>query len=373
MEPLTTRRDWLCELDVRPVINAAATLTAIGGSLMPAPVRAAMVDAARYFVDYRDLQHKVAARIAELTRNEAAFVTCGAAAGIALSVAGCMTRDDPALVASFPDPIAFPRNELVVYHAHRNGYDYAARMTGVRLVEVDGASALLDSHLSERTAAVIWFAGTRVGPDALPIEGVVEQAHRHDIPVIVDAAAQIPPASNLWHFTREAGADLAIFSGGKGLRGPQSSGLVLGRADLVSAVALNASPNVAIGRPMKVGKEELVALLAAVEWTLAQDEPSVLAGYESIVSAWIDGMRNIPGVTVSRGYPSEAGQPHGRAILAFGPEAALDRDALVQALWDGDPRIAVLAEGPDTIELNPQCLEPGEDAIVLEAIRRLLT
>ena len=131
------------------------------------------------------------------------------------------------------------------------------------------------------------------------------------MPVIVDAAAQIPPISNLWHFTRDLGADIAIFSGGKGLRGPQSSGLVLGKAAIIAGCRINGSPNHSIGRPMKVGKEELAGILAAVEWSLAQDEDATLARYEAIVQGWISGLQDVPGIRAERDIP-QRGRPAAR-------------------------------------------------------------
>ncbi len=365
-------RDWLAELDIRPVINASATLTALGGSVMPAPVRAAMEAGSRHFVDLRELQRKVGARVAELTHNEAAYIASGAAGGITLTVAACMTGTDPEMVNSFPGPDPFAKNELIIHRSQRNGYDYAARMTGVKMVEVDGTEESLVAAISDRTAAILWFAGAHWAKDALPIEQVISLGRHHGVTVIVDAAAQIPSVENLWGFTRDLGADIAIFSGGKGLRGPQSSGLVLGRADIIEAVAMNGSPNSAIGRPMKVGKEELIACLAAVEWSLAQDEDAVIAGYEQTVAMWLDGVRDLPGVVAERGFPSEAGQPHGRVIITLEDDAKLGRDALHDALWDRDPRIAVSKVGEHQIALNPQTLEPGEPEIVLAAIRELL-
>src|SRR5207244_4188980 len=155
----------------------------------------------------------------------------------------------------------------------------------------------------------------------------VASAHEHNVPVLVDAAAQIPPLGNLWHFTRELHADAAIFSGGKGLRGPQSSGLVLGQRWLVDACVPNGPPNHSLGRPMKVGKEELLGILAAVEWSLQQDEPALLARYEAMVQGWIDGLAGLPGIRVERGYPSEAGQPHSRAIIHLDATSSLSRSA----------------------------------------------
>jgi L-seryl-tRNA(Ser) seleniumtransferase len=369
---LATERDWLAELDVRPVINAAATLTALGGSLMPPPVRAAMEAGSRHFIDLHELQRKVGARIAEMTHNEAAYVSSGAAAGIALAVAATMTGTDQASIDSLPGVSGFAKNEIVIQRVQRNGYDFSARMTGATMVEVESAEEALEAAITDRTAAILWFAGGHFGVGALPIEQVIAIGRKRDVNVIVDAAAQIPTIENLWHFTRDLGADLAVFSGGKGLRGPQSSGLVLGRADLIEAVRANGSPNHSMGRPFKVGKEELIGCLAAVEWSLAQDEPAVLAGYEATVAMWLDGLRDLPGVIAERGYPSEAGQPHPRAIVTLAEGAKLDRDALHAALWDRDPRIAVSKLREDQIALNPQTLEPGEPEIVLAAIRELL-
>ena len=363
------------ELGIRPLINAAATLTRLGGSRMPAPVLAAMAGAAGAFVNLDALQQRVGVRIAELTGNPACYVSSGAAAGLTLATAACVAGSDPAAMARFPY-LEGGRCEVVIHRAQRNGYDYAVRQTGVRLVEIGTSQATfaweLESAISERTAAVIYFAGAHFAQGALPLEQVIAIAHARGVPVIVDAAAQIPPVANLWRFTRDMGADIAVFSGGKGLRGPQSAGLVVGRPDLIAACQANGSPNHSIGRPMKVGKEELVGMLAAVEWSLAQDEPALLAQYEAMVQLWLEDLADLPGLQVARGYPSEAGQPHSRAIVRLAASAPLTRDQLVAALLAGDPPVAVGAVGDDAIALNPQTLEPGEERLVLAAIRRAL-
>lgn len=364
------------DLGVRPVINAAATLTRLGGSLMPPPVLEAMRAGAESFVDLVELQRGVGQRIAHLTQNEACYISSGAAAGMAIAIAGCIAGRDPDSIHRLP-LVEGPPPEVVVHRAHRTGYDQAARQTGARLVEIGDASATqlseLEAALSPRTACVLYFAGAHYAQGALSLEEVIATAHAHGVPVLVDAAAQVPPIANLWRFTRELGADAAIFSGGKGLRGPQSSGLVLGRPDIVEACVPNGPPNHSLGRPMKVGKEELLGILAAVEWSLQQDESAILAGYEVVVKRWIDGLSGLPGVTVERGYPSEAGQPHGRAIVRLGPTSPLSQADLIAALWAADPRIAVGEVAPDAIALNPQTLEPGEDQVVLDTLRRLLT
>jgi len=366
-------KDWMAELGVRPVINAAATLTKLGGSVMPPEVVAAMQRGAKSFIDLVDLQRAVSARIAAATRNEAAYVSSGAAAGITLTMAAILTEGLPELIQGFPKLEGFPKTEIIIHRSQRNGYDYAARMTGAEFVEIEDSVASLEAAFSPRTAAVLWFAGGHLGPDAVPIETVVEVAHARGVPVVVDAAAQIPYVRNLWRFTTEIGADIAIFSGGKGLRGPQSSGLVLGRKAIIDHIYPNASPNSSIGRPMKVGKEELVGILAAVEWTLAQDEDATIENYERIVQYWLSGLAEIPGISAERGYPNEAGQPFGRVLITLGPDATLSQGELVTALWEGTPRIAVSEVAPNVIGINPQTLGPGEEVPVIEALRELLS
>lgn len=363
------------DLGVRPVINASATLTRLGGSVMPQPVVAAMARAAESFIDLTELQARVGERIAALTNNEACYISSGAAGGITLSVAACMTSTDPAAIAQLPDTTGL-KNEVIVHRTHRNGYDHAARATGAKLVEIGLAHTTqeweLTAAIGPRTACVLYFAGAHFAGAALPLERVVALAHERGVPVIVDAAAQIPPISNLWHFTRDLGADIAIFSGGKGLRGPQSSGLILGSKAIIEGCRANGAPNHSIGRALKVGKEEMIGLLTTVVWSLDQEESYILAGYEATVQDWLTALGEIPGVTIKRGYPSEAGQPHSRAIVHVGPPCPRTRDEVIAALWDGTPRIAVAPVGDDAIALNPQCLGPGEAEAVTAALRRLL-
>jgi uncharacterized pyridoxal phosphate-dependent enzyme len=360
-------------LGMRPVINASATMTRLGGSLMPPPVVAAMADAAASFVDLPELQARVGARLAALTRNEAGQVCSGAAAGITLTVASCVAGADPKVAQVFPELSGITRREVVMFRGQRNGYDYGVRQLGVRVVDVDPDAQALRAALGPTTAAVLWFAGAHYATGALPLEPVVAIAHEAGVPVLVDAAAQIPPVRSLWHFTTEVGADAVIFSGGKGLRGPQSSGMVLGRRRIIDGCRVHSSPHHAIGRAMKVGKEETLGLLAAVEWTLRQDEPALLAGYEETVRRFLAGLRDLPGIQVERGYPSEAGQPHARAVVRLGAESGWTRDELVEALWSHDPPIAVGTADPAAIALNPQTLQPGEEVVVLSALRQCLT
>lgn len=217
------------DLGIKPFINAFDTITTMGGSLMPPEVVAAMAEAAGHFVDLFELNEKVGARIAELTRNEGAFITAGAACGLLLCAAAVMTGCDRALIDRLPDTTGM-KNEILVHRCQRLGWQRPPRLSGARLVEFGGEEGTrredLLSAFTERTAAVLYFASPLFERHALPLPEVISLAHERGVPVIVDAAANLPPASNLWAYTG-MGADLAIFSGGKGLRGPQSSGLIV--------------------------------------------------------------------------------------------------------------------------------------------------
>jgi len=401
-------------LGVRPVINGAATLTRLGGSLMPPSVVAAMQEAAAAFVPLDKLQAAAGRRLAELTRNEAAYVCSGAAAGLVLATAACITGTDAEKMALLPRPdrIKDGKHKVVVFRSQRNGYDFAVRQVGIDLVEVgptrtqamaqapdeERLADELFEAIDERTACVTFFAGGHYSAGALALQKTVELAHAHGVPVVVDAAAQVPPVENLWQFsggpgprpwaealfrqglapkpsgeTELVGADLAIFSGGKGLCGPQGSGLIVGRADLITAVGRQGNPNALIGRPMKVGKEEICGLVAAVEWYLSLDYDALARQYEDQVRRVMDAVSGMTGVVTERVWPSEAGQPMPRALIRLASEAALTRDALQQALLAHEPPIEVSSAGQDGIYVNPQTLQSGEEEIIAAALRHALT
>ncbi|MGH2457387.1 MAG: aminotransferase class V-fold PLP-dependent enzyme [Chloroflexota bacterium] len=363
-------------LGLRRVINASATLTRLGGSIMPPEVRQAMVEAGESFVDLIDMQRAVSGRIAELTHNEAAYVTSGAAAGLTLVTAALITGTDEVKAERLPLPDG-PKYDVLIHKSQRFGYDHAIRMVGVNLVEFgvgNGAQLWeLEAAYSEQTIAVIYLAGAVNEQRALPIEQVIESAHRHHVPVIVDAAAQIPPPENLWRFTRDLGADVAIFSGGKGLCGPQPTGLALGKKSILEGIYVNASPNANIGRPMKVGKEELGGILAAVEWYLGQDHPAIMRRYEAVVQLFVGGFDGKkPGIAARRDFPSEAGQPYPRALITIDPATVgFGIDHVVKALRDGEPSIAVSGSRKG-VYINPQTLREGEEKIVARRLAEVL-
>jgi L-seryl-tRNA(Ser) seleniumtransferase len=364
------------KLGVRKVINAQGNLTKLGGSLMPPVVLEAMAEAAKAFVDLNELQAKVGQRIAELTHNEAAYVSCGAAAGMAIVTAACIAGKDPARIRQLPN-LEGLKDELVIHKSHRFRYDQAFRQVGVKLVEIGLADRTerwdLETAINERTVAVAYIIAGFTGRAELPLTEVVEIAHGAGVPVIVDAAAQLPPASNLWKFTTEMGADVAIFSGGKNLRGPQCSGLVLGRREIIEACALNANPNHSLGRSMKVGKEEMVGLLAAVEWFLGRDHEAWARACEEAVQYLIREFSPLPHVTTQRSFPNVAGQPLPRALLTFDEQGlGLTRDDIVRQLREGEPSIALLPAGDRGIYINPMTLEEGEVELVAARLKEIL-
>jgi L-seryl-tRNA(Ser) seleniumtransferase len=377
-------------LGVPRVINAQGRLTRLGGSRMPPAVLEAMSAATGAYVDMFELQRAVGRRLAELTHNEAAYVCTGAATGLFLTTLACMTRGRQEALAALPE-IDGLQDEVVIHHAHRFTYDPAVRLTRACFVEIGTKDATelweLEEAITPRTAAVLYVAGGHFSHGALALEDVIDVAHAHDVPVIVDAAAQLPPAANLWHYTRDLGADLAIFSGGKDLRGPQSSGLIVGKADLIEACFSAGTPHPYIGRPMKVGKEEMLGLLAAVELYLADDHATRDIRFEDIVAGWVREFDGLPGVHARRDFPNEAGQPVPRCLIEIDAAlSGLDGNAVRWRLWDGEPRIAVQNAGalglhvtadavdpdPRGLYLTPDCLEPGEEHVVTERLREIL-
>ena len=368
-------------LGVKSRINAAANGTSIGGSIMLPEVTVAMQEAGRSHVSIPELLEKAGNRIAELTGVEACYITNGAAAGVAVSVAACMTGSSNARVHQLPDTSGM-KDEVIVQRMQINFYELMIRLTGSRIVPVGLANRTYPWHLeaafTPQTAAVVHFPAYSP-PTDLPIDQVIELAHARGVPVIVDAASEFPPFSILSHYWK-LGADLTIFSGGKGLRGPQSSGLILGRKDLVEACAVNSSPNHGVGRPMKVGKEEIAGLLTAVElWSNPEFERKMFDRWRRRTDSMIEILSQVPGVRASKGDSPPAST--GLAVHPDGlPFTLVEWDSqrvaksvgqVMAELWEGDPSI-IVAETPSGILLNPATLEPGEAEIVAQRVAGVL-
>src|SRR5215467_7922715 len=263
-------RDYFKELGVRPFINAAGTFTTLTASLMWPEVMEAMNYASKTFVTLNDLQEAAGKRVAELIGCEAAMITSGAAAALTVGTAACVAGKNPEWIKRIPDLAGTGmKSEVIVQKSHRYAYDHAVRNCGVKMIEVETADEL-ERAVNEKTAMMLFFndADPR---GKIKIGEFVALGKKHNVPTFNDAAADVPPTENLSKYTK-MGFDLVTFSGGKGMRGPKSAGLLLGRKDLIEAARLNCSPNSdSIGRGMKVNKEEMLGMMVAVEMYLKRD------------------------------------------------------------------------------------------------------
>jgi uncharacterized pyridoxal phosphate-dependent enzyme len=369
-----SRGDIYRRLGVEPIINGRSTFTILGGSLMAPPVIEAMREAAESFVDLVELQAAVGRRLAELTRNEAAFVSGGAAAGLFLSAAAAIMRDSDDGILRLDELDARPR-DFVIHRAHRIPYDLAIGLAGGRLVEIGGPDgtdeAELAAVLRPSTAAVLYVPKSHLAGAVLPLETVVQLARPLGVPVIVDAAAQLPPPENLWRFS-EAGADVVLFSGGKALCGPAGTGLVVGRAPFIARLAANAAPLQRLGRPMKIGKEDMVGLLAAVEWYVGQDHAALARRYDAAVERIVEWGRGRNDVTVERLETGEAGQPTPRAWIRLTNGSPAARDAVLGELRANPPRVDLLADDDAGFFVAPETLLAGEEDVVTARLDEVL-
>lgn len=365
------------DLGIRSVINAWGTVTVIGGSTMPEEVLAAMVEAGRHYVPIHELLEAAGNYISNRLGVEGAFVCCGAASGLAISAAACMVGTNSSNRYRLPASEGL-KNEIIMFQAMRLRFDQAFRLAGARIIEIGRPELVelweLEASFSPRTAAIAYIVESEK-PGLLPLETVIQMAHGRGIPVIVDAAAEIPPFENIYHFYK-LGADLTIYSGGKDIRGPQSTGLIIGRKDLIQACAFNSAPNHSIGRGMKVGKEEIMAFITALDLWLTQDFTKEMQVWEMQVAIIIEALSGIPGVTARRVYPSEPGiQPIWipRVYIDWTPNVTLHSPVELQRmLLDGEPRVAVGTSATGLV-INPQMLETGQEHIVAKCIREVLT
>jgi len=368
-------------LGVRPVIHGSGTTTRYGGSMLRAEVLETMREASQALVNLDELNEAAGAAIARMLGAEAAFVTAGASSGLILQAAACIAGDDPAKITRLPDTRGM-RNEIVIQRAHRFAYDQAYRVAGGVLVEIGLARRTqpfeLEDAITERTAAVAHLISPFTSPPGvLTLEQVVAIAHKRNVPVIVDAASMLPPRENLTKFVR-AGADLVSYSGGKGIRGPQSTGILAGRRDLIRAVTLNASPNQALGRAAKTSKEEICGLVVALECFLAEDEKAEMKRYHEVCATITEALADIPGL---RCVVEQDGVnrvlPH--ACIYFTPEWVGPSGHAVQvALAQGEPHIYVQQGGHqggyfDEIAVDPFNVQPGEAEIIARRLREELT
>ena len=292
--------DVYAELGIVPLVNGSGTLTVIGGSLIPPEVEAVMRMASEHFVVIDDLERAVGQRIAQLLKlptGNTGLVTAGAAAALLVGYAAILTGDNPEWIKQIPDLTGMPKNEVIIQKSHRYAFDHQIRQTGVKLVEVESRNELIEA-INLRTAAM-HFTNLCNPQGQIKVDEWVKIAHAHNLPAYNDAAADTPPISRLWEYVN-MGYDLVTFSGGKDIRGPQCAGLLLGRQDLINYALMNMSPQEdTIGRPCKVGKEEIAGMLKALELFVASDQDALLKQYYAMLGTVSDAVTKVPGVSTA--------------------------------------------------------------------------
>ena len=288
-------------LGVQAGLNCSGTNTRYGGTRLWPEVRTAMQAVGDTEIEMAELNRKAGEHIARLCGAEAGFVSSGASGGMILQAAACMTGTDVHKIHQLPNTNGM-KNEIAIYRGHRIRYDQAWRVPGAVFVEYGDMRNCdpweVEQAISPNTAAIGYIVGPTLHPVSPSLQEICQIAHRHDIPVIVDAAAMVPPRANLSRYISE-GADMVVYSGGKGIRGPQGTGVLIGRHDLIEAAVANASPNHGIGRGLKVSKEAIVGLVAALDTLLATDEDAEFARWNKQCQRIVSSISEIPGVQAS--------------------------------------------------------------------------
>ena len=362
-------------LGVSRVINARGWITAIGGSIMPQEVVDAMVEATDSYVDLGELNEAAGNAISGYTGAESGLVVAGAGAGLLLQAAACITGLDQKLIDQLPDTEGIP-NEILIYKDHQTNYTRCYRGAGAKIVtygdEGGTTDEQLEAALGPKTAALAYvFHPWNSCP--LTLEQAVAVAHARDIPVIVDAAVMLPPVSSLTSYIKQ-GADLVTSSGGKGLRGPQSTGILCGRTDLIKAAQLNMSPNHGIGRPAKVCKEEIAGLIAALDLFVKTDHEAEWASWRTSSEVVASSIRDIAGLEVKIEDNDPNRQGPAVAIYFNDNWNGADSETIMQRLAARKPSIRVGSGNyAGEIFLTPVTLKDSEEYIVARALREDLS
>jgi len=362
------KRDLLKELGVRPFINAAGTYTTMTGSLMLPEVMGAINYGSQHYVFLDELHDAVGKRLAELIGGEAAMVTAGAASALTLGTAGVLTGNNRGFVEQLPD-LTGMKTEVIIQKRHHFPYEHAIRNCGIRFVDVETREDL-ERAINQKTA-MLFFLNYANNHGQIKDAEFVELGKKHGIPTFNDCAADVHPVGNLSKWVK-LGFDLVCFSGGKGLFGPQSSGLLIGRKDLIAAARMNDSPaSNTIGRGMKVNKEEMLGLLMAVETFLKADHEKIWKEWERRAKLIVDSASAVPGVQAEMYLPEIFNRwPHIRVNWDPAKVKAKPRE-VVQSLRDGEPSIAVLPTR-EGLDMGVITLTPGEDKVVARRLRQVL-
>src|SRR6266849_1587198 len=359
------------ELGVPTLINAEGTMTMLGGSLPHPELEAVMFQAGHHFVNMPDLEVAAGKRIAQMLKLPEGFtalVTSGAAAAIQAGLAGILTGNNETLIQQLPD-LTGMKSEVIIQKSHRNPFDHQLRTTGVKLVEIETREQLR-SAVNERTA-MMHFTNFGNAAGQIKVDEWAKVAKELKLPCMNDAAADTPPVSHLWDYAN-MGYDLVTFSGGKALRGPQCAGLLIGREDLVRYALLNNSPyEDTLGRGQKVGKEEILGMIKALELYLNEDHDALAKEWQQRLDTVARQVTKIPGVSTSFFTPDIANHvPHMQ--ITWDAKIALTVPQASQILRSGQPSIAIGGgEGRPGLAMNSFMLQPGEEQIIAEQLAKV--
>ena len=367
------KRDLFKELGVTPVINAGVTMTFLSGSLMLPEVMEAINSTAHDFANMYELQDKVGAKIAEMLHCEAAMVTSGAACAMVLGTAAAITGKDPEKIKMIPN-LPGPRPEVIMQKTHRYLFDQAITTTGARIVEVEGLDEM-DKAFNTNTVMTLYFNAAE--KSSVTREAFVALSKKHNVPSFMDAAADVPPVENLFKY-QKMGFDLVTFSGGKMIRGPQSAGLLFGRKDLIEAAKLNHSPHEApIGRPMKVNKEEMFGMYAALKAYLERDHEKEWQDWLNRIKQIKLTVETVPGVTGETHIEPGPANAFPSLDLNWDEQRVKITPREVQAaLKNGTPSIVAnvgrTQDGKPRLRVGVVLLKPEQVAIVAGRVRDIL-
>jgi uncharacterized pyridoxal phosphate-dependent enzyme len=361
------------ELAVTTVINCEGTMTVLGGSLPHPELEAVMTMAGRHFVPIAELEVAAGNRIAQMLKlpeGYSAIVTSGAAAAIQSGLAGILTGDNEAFIRQLPD-LTGMKSEVIIQKSHRNPFDHQLRATGIKLIEIETPDQLRGA-VNERTA-MMHFSNFANAAGQIKVEEWVKLAKQYNIPCMNDAAADTPPVSHLWDYAN-LGYDLVTFSGGKAIRGPQCAGMLIGRKELVANALLNNSPHEdTLGRSQKVGKEEIVGMVKALELFLNEDHEALAKEWQARLERISGEIAKVPGVSTAFFTPDIANHVPHMQITWDSARISLTPKQASKLLRSSKPSIAIgEGEGRPGLAMNSFMLQPGEDRIVAEQLSRIL-
>jgi len=366
------KRDMFKELGIRTFINAAGNYTTMSGSLMAPEVMVAINSASEKFASIDEVQEKVGVKIAEMCHAEAAMVTAGCWSALTLGMAGVLTGMDNTKVSQVPNLAGTGmKTEVILQKSHSLGYDHALTQAGVKLIKVETRQEL-ESAINENTA-MLWFLNREAPKGQIKHEEWLELGKKHNLPTMIDIAADVPPVENLWKFN-DMGFDLVVISGGKAMRGPQSSGILMGKKKYVAAALLSNNPRGGIGRGQKVNKEEMVGMYAALDRFINLDHKLEWKNWETKIALIASAVKQISGVKTETFIPPTDNNMPTLKITWDPEKIKLTNTEMGTRMREGNPSVEVISwEQPNTIRLGMHVLEEGQEKIVAARVKEELT